>query len=315
MPRRPGRRRFLRLGTALGSASLIETAAATENTGKTARHRSPSRRQYRAYVDGPYGQIHLTITEPATGRADAPPVVCLPMSPRSGRDFDELALALADRRRVLAPDVPGFGGSDPPPQPVSIDEYAAALLTGLHPLLSSSTRRRPGVDVLGQHTGAAIAIAIARQAPNRVRRIAAIGIPLFEPEERERLRAQFVRPRPYFDDPQFLCTTWARDAAALQTGQPPERMLLRFTEIMRAGTRSHWGFQAVFEHDLRAALKGLTTPLLSIVLNENLAAASRAAAALVQRGEVADLTDLPGSALDFAAPRLAQVARDWFDRA
>jgi pimeloyl-ACP methyl ester carboxylesterase len=275
--------------------------------------RSTRTRQHRLYVAGPYGQIHVTVTEPASGRSTAPPVVCLPMSPRSGRDFDELALALADRRRVLAPDVPGFGGSDPPPQPIAIDDYAAALLTGLRPLLAVAGRR-PIFDLVGQHTGAAIAVAMARQSPAVVRRIATIGVPMFEAAERERLRAQFVRPRPYFDDPQFLCTTWARDAAAIQAGQPPERMLLRFTEIMRAGTRSHWGFQAVFNHDMRAALSGLPTPMLAIVLNENLAAASRAAAALVQRGEVADLTDLPGSALDFAAARLAQVARDWFDR-
>lgn len=310
--RAPGRRQFLRLGTVLGGTGLVSSGAAAGDARATTLGTGQPR-QHRTYVVGPYGQIHITITEPARGRSEAPPVVCLPMSPRSGRDFDEFALVLADRRRVFAPDVPGFGGSDPPPQPITIDAYATALLTGLKPLLAGGNDRR-GFDLVGQHTGAAIAVAMARQAPRAVRRIATIGVPLFDPEERERLRMQFVRPRPYFDDPQFLCTTWARDAAAIQTGQPPERMLLRFTEIMRAGTRSHWGFQAVFNNDLRAALTGLTTPMLAIVLNENLAAASRVAATLVQHGEVADLTDLPGSALDFAAPRLAQVVRDWLDR-
>jgi hypothetical protein len=65
---------------------------------------------------------------------------------------------------------------------------------------------------------------------------------------------------------------------------------------------------------MRRALTGLPQPFLSIVLAENLAAASREAASLVARGEIADLGDLPGSALDTAHQRLAVVCRDFFDR-
>jgi pimeloyl-ACP methyl ester carboxylesterase len=303
------RRRFLGAGAALSGAGLLTTGAAA------ARPRSPpGARQHRLYVPGPYGQIHLTITEPLSSRATAPPVVCLPMSPRSGRDFDEFALALADRRRVIAPDVPGFGGSDAPPAPPGIEDYAAAILAGLDTVLDRGARPS-GFDLVGQHTGAAIAIAAALQAPARVRHIAAIGVPLFEAAELERLRAQFAKPRPYFADPGFLCSAWERDAAAIKGGLSPERMLLRFTEIMRAGVHSHWGFNAVFNYDMERALARLPRPLLAIVLNENLAAASRRAATLAPRGEAMELADLPGSALDFASQRLAGVCRDYFDRA
>ncbi len=289
-----------------GASTLVAPKAAG------ASRSSAAQRQHRLYLPGRYGQLHLTITESAN-KATALPVICLPMSPRSGRDFDEFALALADRRRIIAPDVPGFGGSDPPPAPTSIEDYAAAILASLPHL---SDRRQPlaRFDVVGQHTGAAIAVAMARQAPARVRRIATIGIPLFSTEERDRLRDLYARPRPYFEDRTFVGNTWQRDVAAIDSGQPPERMLLRFTEIMRAGVRSHWGFKAVFDFDMRAALEQLPTPLLAIVLNENLGAASRAAAALVKKGEVVELSDLPGSALDFASGRLAEVCRRYFDQ-
>ena len=300
------RRRFLGAGAALSGTGLLTTgAAATQPAGP------PGTRQHRLYVPGPYGQIHLTITEPLSGRAEAPPVVCLPMSPRSGRDFDEFALTLADHRLVIAPDVPGFGGSDAPPAPPGIEDYAAAILAGLDALLDRRTRAA-GLDFVGQHTGAAIAIAAALQSPARIRRIATIGVPLFEPAELERLRAQFAKPRPYFTDPKFLCSAWERDAAAIPNGLSPERMLLRFTEIMRAGVRSHWGFAAVFNYDMSAALTRLSRPLLAIVLNENLAAASRRAAQLAPHGQVVELPDLPGSALDFASQRLADVCREYF---
>lgn len=300
------RRRFLGAGAALSSASLLTTGAAA-----TRRPAAPGARQQRLYVPGPYGQIHLTITEPLGSRPAAPPVVCLPMSPRSGRDFDEFALALADHRLVIAPDVPGFGGSDPPPAPPAIEDYATAILAGLDALLDRRTRAA-GLDFVGQHTGAAIAVAAALRSPTRVRRIAAIGVPLFEPADLERLRAQFAKPRPYFTDSKFLCSAWERDAAAIAAGLPPERMLLRFTEIMRAGVRSHWGFAAVFNYDMRAALTRLSRPLLAIVLNENLAAASRKAAQLAPGGKVVELPDLPGSALDFASERLANICREYF---
>ncbi len=233
------------------------------------------------------------------------------MAPRSGRDFDEFALALADQRLVIAPDVPGFGGSDAPPAPPGIQDYAAAILAGLDALLDRSTRSA-GLDFVGQHTGAAIAVAAAIQSPVRVRRIAAIGMPLFEPAELERLRTQFAKPRPYFTDRQFLCSAWERDAAAIPAGLSPERMLLRFTEIMRAGVRSHWGFAAVFNYDMALALTRLSRPLLAIVLNENLAVASRRAAQLAPDGKVVELPDLPGSAMDFASQRLANICREFF---
>jgi pimeloyl-ACP methyl ester carboxylesterase len=46
------------------------------------------------------------------GDPAAPPVICLHGLTRNGRDFDPLAAALADRFRVICPDLPGRGASD-----------------------------------------------------------------------------------------------------------------------------------------------------------------------------------------------------------
>jgi pimeloyl-ACP methyl ester carboxylesterase len=46
------------------------------------------------------------------GDAAAPAVLCVHGLTRNGRDFDPLASALADRFRVICPDLPGRGGSD-----------------------------------------------------------------------------------------------------------------------------------------------------------------------------------------------------------
>lgn len=52
------------------------------------------------------------------GDPDAPPLICLHGLTRNGRDFDPLALALADTYRVICPDLPGRGGSDWLPDPM-----------------------------------------------------------------------------------------------------------------------------------------------------------------------------------------------------
>lgn len=312
-------RRALLRGAAVGwvagapaaLAAQAQSAAAAPATAAVGPA-GPTRRR-RRYVDCRYGQLHVTTTGPAGGTASRPAVMCLPMSPRSGRDFDDFAAALGTDREVHCPDLPGFGGSDAPPAPPALDDYAAAVIEGLGQL--GFARARGAVDIVGQHTGAAVAIEMARRAPTLVRRLVLIGVPMFADAEREELRAQFVRPRPYFEDPEFLCRTWQRDVKALEAGQSRANMLLRFTEIMRAGEGSWWGFNAVFNYPTRERLPGVTQPTLGIVLDERIGPATREAMRLVARGEVLDLAELPGSALDFAAPRLAAEARAFLDRA
>jgi pimeloyl-ACP methyl ester carboxylesterase len=63
------------------------------------------------------------------GDPDAPPVVCVHGLTRNGRDFDELAAALAGSYRVICPDLPGRGNSDwlDDPMLYQAQHYVAAL--------------------------------------------------------------------------------------------------------------------------------------------------------------------------------------------
>lgn len=309
----PDRRALLRAAVAF-ALSGAGAAAASGGPSAAAANAAPGpatiRRRH--YVDARFGQLHVTTTGPTAPRAARlPPVCCLPMSPRSGRDFDEFAAHLADRRLVLCPDVPGYGGSDPPPAPPSIADYAAAVLEGLERMAPRG--RAAGIDLVGQHTGAAIAVEMALQAPRRVRRLVLVGVPMFDDRERDELRRSFARPRPYFEDPEFVGATWKRDVAAIREGLSQDAMLMRFTEILRAGPRSWWGFNAVFDYPMRERVSRVRQPVLTVALNERLAAATREAATLAVDGRCAEVPDLSGAALDFAAGRLAAIARDFLD--
>ncbi len=101
----------------------------------------------RRYVDGPHGQIHVR-TWAQDGRGDSPPLLCLHPTPFGGLFFDPLAPLLTAGRQVLAPDYPGYGGSDAPTEPPSITDYAEAMGAVIDDLDSDGP-----VDLFGLHTG------------------------------------------------------------------------------------------------------------------------------------------------------------------
>ena len=79
----------------------------------------------RHYLDYALGQLHYRRAEPAAGLPRRRPVVCLHQTPTSSLEFEPLMRELAGDRVVVALDTPGYGGSDGPSQPQSIEFYAA----------------------------------------------------------------------------------------------------------------------------------------------------------------------------------------------
>lgn len=80
----------------------------------------------------------------------------------------ELMLPIAQRLsgyRVIAPDLPGFGATDPPPAAWGVDEYSAWVIALLDRLGIERTH------VVGHSNGGRIAIALAAARPERVARL------------------------------------------------------------------------------------------------------------------------------------------------
>jgi pimeloyl-ACP methyl ester carboxylesterase len=84
----------------------------------------------------------------------------------------ELMAPLAQRLRgyrVVAPDLPGFGATPPPPQAWGVDEYATWVIAVLD---------RLGIErahVIGHSNGGRVAIAMAASYPHRVARLVLTG--------------------------------------------------------------------------------------------------------------------------------------------
>ena len=117
--------------------------------------------------------------------AGAPVVVCLHGLMRNGRDFGQLALHLAERYRVIVPDVRGRGYSarDPNFRNYQIPVYLQDLTTLLTHLGA------PRVAIIGTSMGGLMAMVLAASAPQWLTAIVLNDVgPEFDPVGLERIR-------------------------------------------------------------------------------------------------------------------------------
>lgn len=199
-----------------------------------------------------------------------PPVLLLHESPRSSAAFVPMIEALAGRFTVIAPDTPGFGGSDTlalhRPQ---IPDYAEALKEVVDAL---------GLEraaVFGRHTGAAIAIEFANRYPALVSGVVLDGCPAFTPEEMEELVASYLPPfRPSWDGShvawlwsrvrdQLTFFPWNRQgpASRLAIDMPRPSILNRIaTDLLLAGDEYRVAYEAAFRYDGAAAARAARVP-------------------------------------------------------
>ncbi len=129
------------------------------------------------------------------GDADNPHVlICVHGLTRNGRDFDTLAQALADRYRVLCPDVAGRGDSDWLQEP---NEYAypryCADLTSLIAACGATE-----VDWLGTSMGGLIGLLLAAHDQTPIRRLILNDVGPFLPKAALQRIAAYVGLDPRF---------------------------------------------------------------------------------------------------------------------
>ena len=137
----------------------------------------------RAYFESRYGQLHVHNAIPAGGGFDEQTtLICLHASSTTGRAFLPISAILGMTRSVYSPDTPGCGESDGPPGALPIAGFAEAIGDFI-----DSMRFRQ-IDLLGVHSGAAVAAELAIARPKLVRRVVMIGAPALDETERRTYR-------------------------------------------------------------------------------------------------------------------------------
>jgi pimeloyl-ACP methyl ester carboxylesterase len=240
----------------------------------------------RRFVDGRYGQIHLR----HAGRADAqaPPVLCLHQSPKSGRQFADLLAELGRDRLALAPDYPGMGESDPPPaEPhVTIADYAASAVEALDAFTAGPCH------VVGHHTGAMVAAELACAMPDRVLSVTSIAAPVLTDDEAAALDATFA-PLPLDEAGTRYTTLWRRVLEHRGPGMTLEMCAESMAENFRGGEAYEWGHRAAFADvpAYRARLEAITQPVFVMNVRDDLWEVTPRADAMLVNGVRRDYPD------------------------
>ena len=258
----------------------------------------------RAYAPCRYGQVHLRRV--AGGNAN-PPVLCFHQVPNSGQVFERFLERIGTDRLAIAFDTPGYGMSDPAPDPQTIEAYAGGLADAVGAL---GLADRP-VDLIGYHTGAAIAAALAAGGKVRVRRMVLVAVPVFSAPERASFGAQ--PPIPFDEEGYWAREEWRRSWRWRGPGQSRESVLRTFAEKMRPGARER-GARAIAAFDMAGALRASTTPLLLVRPKDDLWEATGRAFDLRPDVGHVELPDLGHGVWEVATRRVDEIVRQFLDR-
>lgn len=268
---------------------------------------APSTTQ-RLFVDGDYGQVHVRIASPPRGLVSKPPLLLLHPSPYSSAFYLDFMENMSRDRLVIAIDTPGFGDSDRPAAPPSIEDYSRNALRTLTALGMVEP-----VDVLGYHTGTLIGIEMALNAPERVRRLVLPGVPFFTGEAQSAAFEQYAKPDLLDASGSHHDSKWAFASAGLQHGMSLERAQEHFADMVQAIPESGHAYYGVFRYPGAQQLPKLTQPSLFIAPTGSLLEETKAAQALAPNSELIILSEYPHNVFDLGVPFIADLTREFLD--
>jgi pimeloyl-ACP methyl ester carboxylesterase len=231
-----------------------------------------------------FGQMHLRSHD-----GKGVPIVLLHMSPRSGGMWELLQEKID--RPTHAPDRLGYGFSDAPPWALSLEQYAQATIDGL-----KAAGMQGPIDLLGVHTGSIEAIEIAHQLGSQVRRVIAVGMPLFTAEEQQRQMEKYSEQplRPASEGGHVL-GAWR---GGLVLREPPYDLNdahRRFVEHVLAANPGA-AFRAACGYSIDKKLKNLKSPLTVFAPHDDILEQTQRAKPLLKSS--ATYVDLPEFGLD-----------------
>jgi pimeloyl-ACP methyl ester carboxylesterase len=207
----------------------------------------------RTFLHIPSGRVHVATC--GTGR----PVLLLHQTPRSWNEYREVLPLLGAGRRAIAMDTMGFGDSDPLADGQdSIEAWARAA----HELLETLGHQRAAV--VGHHTGAAIAVEMAAQRPDRVEALVLSACPYVDAARRAKEHGrQIIDDVTVQADGRHLAELWGRRQPFYPAGR--HDLLERFmVDALKAGPRAAEGHRVVGRYVMETRLPLVRCPTLVI---------------------------------------------------
>ena len=210
----------------------------------------------KGYINGPEGQIHFRKSQ-KSGPSDNG-LICFHMSPYSSVIYENLlGVANALNKDMTAIDTPGFGNSDQPMSPPSIESYAASMISFIDEFNIKKT------NLMGYHTGSKIALEVAKQIPDKVRKIILVSAPIFNDEEMTEMRKLYLnKDKLISQDGSHLTQAWDEAKFWSMKGRSELDIAKTFHARLINPEISWWGHNAAFNYDSSKSLEEIQCPIL-----------------------------------------------------
>jgi pimeloyl-ACP methyl ester carboxylesterase len=202
-----------------------------------------------------------------------PAVLLLHQSPSSSAELVPLMQRLAGRFTVIAPDMPGYGASDAcAGVSLSIEFLADRVASFMDELAIGRAA------VYGFHTGASVALCLARRHSRRLTLAICEGLLCLDEAERQEFLSRYIEPfTPRFDGghlawlwtrlkDQSLFFPWYERTAAARLeldATPVAALAARAEDWLRSGAGYAAGYAAAFNYDPRADLPFIDGALIA----------------------------------------------------
>ena len=243
-----------------------------------------------------FEQLHLRSKE-----GKGVPLLLLHPSPRSGAMWEPLQERVT--RPTFAPDRLGYGYSDGPPWALSLEQYAQSTVDAL----KAASLQGP-FDVLGVHTGSIEAIEIGHQLSGQVRRVIAVGMPLFTKDEQQRQLERYSEQplRPVTEGGHVL-GAWRGGFADRLPPYDLADMHRRFVEHVLAANPGA-AFKAACSYPIEKKLKSLKAQLTVLAPHDELIEQTvRVKSMLKGSGVYVDLPELGQDPFNNSLDRMVEL--------
>jgi pimeloyl-ACP methyl ester carboxylesterase len=243
-----------------------------------------------------FGQLHLR----STG-GKGTPLLLLHMSPLSGEMWEQLQERLD--RPTYAPDRLGYGFSDAPPWALTLEQYAQCTVDAL-----KASGVDGAIDVLGVNIGSIEAVEIAHQLSSRVRRLIAVGMPLFTTGEQQRqLEKYSEQPLRPVEDGGHVLGAWRGCFAYRHPPYDLADVQRRFLEHVLAANPGA-AFRASCSYPTEKKLKSLKAQLTVFAPHDDIIGqTARVKLMLKDDGKYVDLPDLGVDLFHVAVDRMVEL--------
>jgi pimeloyl-ACP methyl ester carboxylesterase len=239
------------------------------------------------------------------------PILLIHQTSLSHLEYTPLARNLARDREVVAIDLPGYGGSDPLPAPITIDQYADAVADAIAALRTHGGAA--SYDVMGTHGGSFVTCQLALAHPELVHRIVVNGLALETPAQAHARYVTIRRDEPFPATVLRLQQGLVGLLAQKDSGLDPEGISMILVDSLRSYNRRWYLFDASARYPGMDRLPHIRQKMLILTMQDDLRDDTMRSIKFIPQAQLIDLSPLARLPYYHDPARVAAVVRNFLD--